>query len=304
MREDSATGVLPRVIGAVALVLIVALHTAVVSHVISRSLDHDEAEHLRAAEWMASGKMLYRDFVENNTPFLYLILERFAPTDLDFDLLRQYIINARLLTAAAGTAAALSIAFFASQAAGNDLAAVPTLMVLLARGWTYDRSIIDVRSEPFTLLLFWGGVLLIVRNEPSRRKRALLAGAGGALSGVATLWDPKWPLETAAIAIWYLARLLSTAKRSWLGAALSLLIAIAGPAIALAAAVRAAPLRALLFFGYRYPARYYEWFCSSPLVGVTFPFHDSFEYCSSWFRPLVAVPAMVILVVLTVVQWP
>src|SRR5207302_11517009 len=81
MREDSATGVLPRVIGAVALVLIVALHTAVVSHVISRSLDHDEAEHLRAAEWMASGKMLYRDFVENHTPFLYLILERFARSE-------------------------------------------------------------------------------------------------------------------------------------------------------------------------------------------------------------------------------
>ncbi len=301
--EESASGALLRTIAAIALVLILGLHAAVVGHVISRSLDHDEAEHLRAAEWMASGKTLYRDFVENHAPFLYLILERFAPTDLDFEALRQYITNARLLAAAAGTAAMLCVAVFASKAAGSELAVLPALAVLLARGWTYDRSVIDVRSEPFTLLLFWGGVLLIVRDERSPRKRALLAGVGAALIGVAALWNPKWPLETAAIAVWYLAYLWSARRRSWPDAALSLLVAASGPAIALAAALRAAPLRALLFFAYRYPLRYYEWFGSSQLVGTTFRFPGPFEYCSTWFRPQVVIPALALLIILLIAEW-
>src|SRR5207302_7183285 len=104
---------LSRTIAAIALVLILGLHAAVIAHVISRPLDHDEAEHLRAAEWVASGKMLYHDFVENHTPFLYLILARLAPTNLNFDALRQYITNARLLSAVAGTAAAFAVAFVA-----------------------------------------------------------------------------------------------------------------------------------------------------------------------------------------------
>src|SRR5207248_3262137 len=145
--------------------------------------------------------------------------------------------------AAVGTAAALAVAFFSREAAGNALAAVPTLAALLARGWTYDRSVIDVRSEPFTLLLFWGGVLLIISDEGALRKRAVLAGAGAALIGVSILWNPKWPLEAAAIAVWYLGRLWITAKRSRRDAALSLLIAMAGPAIAVSAALRVAPLR-------------------------------------------------------------
>lgn len=300
---ESASGIVARTIAAIAVVLILGLHVAVTGHVISRVLDHDEAEHLRAAEWMASGKTLYRDFAENHTPFLYLILARLAPTDLDFDAFRQYITNARVLAAAAGTAAALCVAFFASQAAGSEFALLPTLAALLARGWTYDRSVIDVRSEPFTLLLFWGGVLLIVRDEASPRKKALLAGAGAALIGAAALWNPKWPLETAAIAVWYLAYLWSTRRRSWLDAALSLLVAASGPAIALAAALRVAPLRALLFFAYRYPLRYYEWFGSSPLVGATFRFPGPFEYCSAWFRPQVVIPAIALLITVLITGW-
>jgi hypothetical protein len=301
--EESASNDLSRTIAAIALVVILGLHAAVVGHLLSRPLDHDEGEHLRAAEWVASGKTLYRDFVENHTPFLYLILARFAPTELDFDELRQYITNARLLSAAAGTAAAIAVALIAMRASGNALAAVTTLAALLARGWTYDRSVIDIRSEPFTLLLFWGGVLLIIAGEGSSRKRAILAGAGAALIGVSALWNPKWPLETAAIAVWYLARLWITTRRSWRDAALSLLAAIFGPAIVLGAALRVASFRELLFFGYRYPLRFYEWFRSSPLVRATFHFHDPFAYCSNWFRSDVAIPAIALLIILLIAEW-
>ena len=58
---------------------------------------------------------------------------------------------------------------------------------------------------------------------------------GAAMIGIAALWNPKWPLETAAIAVWYLENLRNTAKRSRPDAALSLLIAAAGPALVLGA---------------------------------------------------------------------
>jgi hypothetical protein len=302
--QQKATGALRPGIAAIALVLILGLHATVVGHVISRALDHDEAEHLRASEWMAAGKTLYRDFIENHTPFLYLILSRFAPTDLDFDALRQYVTNARLLSAVAGTAAALCVARLATQAAGSTLAAVPALAALLARGYTYDRSVIDARSEPFTLFLFWAGVVLIVREDANPRRRAVLAGAGAALICVAALWNPKWPLETAAIGVWYVARLWSVAERSWRNTALSLATAAAGPCIAIFVALRTAPLGSLLFFAYRYPLRYYSWFRSSPLVSRTFLFPNAFSYCSKWFGPLVATSGMALLIILLILEWP
>jgi len=77
------------------LAIILALHAISVVHVLPRALDHDEAEHLRAAGWMASGKTIYRDFAENPTPFLYLILARFAPVNDDLHDLESYVTRAR-----------------------------------------------------------------------------------------------------------------------------------------------------------------------------------------------------------------
>ena len=289
-------------IAAIAVVLIIGLHAAVVGHLISRSLDHDEAEHLRAGEWIAAGKMPYRDFAENHTPYLHLLLSRFAPTTLDIDALRRYVTSARLLAAIAGTAAALCAAVFASQAAGDALAVIPALAVLLTRGWTYDRGVIDVRSEPFTLMLFWAGVVLIVRGDDQPR-RHVLAGLGAGLIAVAAIWNPKWPLETAAIGVWYVAGLGKMARRSWRDAAVSAGVAVVLPAIALAVALRTVPFRALLFFAYRYPAAFYAWFRTSPLVQSTFRFEYPFQHCSEWFQPHFAIAGIVLLVLICVKEW-
>jgi 4-amino-4-deoxy-L-arabinose transferase-like glycosyltransferase len=275
-----------------ALLLILALHAAAVVHRLPRSLDHDEAEHLRAAEWMASGRLLYRDFVENHTPFLYLILARFASVQMDFDAVRRYAMNARLLAAAAGTAAALCVALFAAQAAGDSLAMIPALVALLAGGWTSNRALFDIRSEPFTLLLFWAGVLLIIRED-----RPLLNGLGAGLIAAAMIWNPKWPIEALVAAAWYGVGVWTAARRAWTSAALSIAAACVVPLVAVFLALRAASPGALFFFGYRYPAAFYSWFRSTPLVPKTFRFPSAFEYCSPWFGPVVALLTVVLLVI-------
>src|ERR1041385_9210781 len=275
-----------QIVSAAALCVILTLHALVVMHLLPRSLDHDEAEHLRAAEWMASGRVLYRDFVENHTPFLYLILARFAPTKVDFDAVQRYATTARLLAAAAGTAAALCVALFAARAAGDSLAMILVLAALLARGWTADRELFDIRSEPFTLLLFWAGVLLIFH------KKAWINGFGAGLVAAAMIWNPKWPLEALVVAVWWL---WTIARRGWANAALSIAAACAAPLIAILAALRIASPGALVFFGYRYPAAVYSWFRSWPLVTETFRFPGAFEYCSPWFGPAVALVGVVLL---------
>lgn len=263
-----------------ALVVIAAVHIAAVVHELPRPVDHDEAEHLRAAAWMGSGKTIYRDFVENHTPFLYQLLAPLAPAHDAVDALRAYVIRARLLSALAGTLAALCVALIAVRASGQLAAAVPVLAALLAPGWTSMRAVLDVRAEPYTLLLFWAGALLILQ-----RGRPLLSGLGAGLVCAAAVWNPKWPLETAIV----LAYFVATQRRPIAYAA-----AAAPPLAMLAAALQATTFRELLFFGYRYPAAFYAWFRTGPIAYV---FGDPFDLCSEWFWPVVAIPALVAFVI-------
>lgn len=287
-------------IATIALVILIGLHVVVAAHLIGRSLDHDEGEHLRVGAWMASGKSLYRDFVENHTPFLYLILERFAPAQNDFDAVQRYIFSARAIAAIAGTAAALLVAVVATRATGSAITGIAALAALLTRGWTYDRSTIDIRPEPFTLLLFWCGTLLIVSRDARPRTAALIRGAGAGLIAVCALWNPKWPLETIAVLIWYAATLRAARVAD---ALLSIVVAAVIPALAWIAVMRTAPFGALVFFGYRYPAAFYAWFAKSPLIPATFRFPAPFEYCSPWFAPFLAIPAIVLFAITCAVQW-
>jgi hypothetical protein len=271
---------------AFAFAVILTLHAIAVVHALPRSLDHDEGEHLRAAEWIASGKTIYRDFVENHTPFLYLMLAPLAPASSDVADLESYVRRARLLSALAGTLAALCVAFVAVRASGQAAAAAPVLAVLLLPGWMLSRGVLDVRAEPYTLLLFWSGVLLM-----TSRRWVIVKGMGAGLLCAAALWNPKWPIETAVVLGWYLATVF---RQQWRAAVLSLGAAALAPLLMLAAALHATTLRELIFFAYRYPAAFYEWFRTSPVVQATVQFEGPFEYCAEPFQPWIAVLAIVI----------
>ena len=281
---------------------ILTLHAAVIVHTLSRSLDHDEGEHLRAGEWIAAGKTIYVDFAENHTPFLHQLLATFAPTALDFHQLQQYIWNARLLTTLVGTIAVLCVAAFAARIAGNALAAIPAMAVLLLPGWSLQRVVADVRPEPYTLLLFWGGVLLITRDV-SKRGGVILGAVGAGLVMATGVWNPKWPIETILILAWWAADVFGAQRRSWRTVAVSLLIAALPPLLLIATALRVTTLPRLIFFGYRYPAAFYQWFGRVPLVQKTFRFQGPFDYCPGAFEPLVAIPAILLFAIALRYAW-
>jgi len=73
------------------LLAIFVVHAWIVCRALPRPLDHDEGEHLRAASWVASGKSIYRDFSENHTPYLYLLLAPLAPHEQSIEALRHYV---------------------------------------------------------------------------------------------------------------------------------------------------------------------------------------------------------------------
>jgi len=319
----------PIVAAAVTIILLAEL--LVVWRALPRALDHDEGEHLRAAAWMASGKTLYRDFAENHTPFLYMILAPFAPpASSDIAATRHYAMVARVLSAIAGIAAVLCIAACASHLAGDAIAILPVLAALLASSWTWLRGVADVRSEPFTLLLFWAGALLVVRASSGSRRAMLAAGAGIGLIAVADLWNPKWPVESLVIlglyarVLWVAAGRRSAGERSaggspagppparrWSAFAseplavqpagrrryyatllVSLAIAVALPLLALCLALRVTTLRDLAFFSFTYAAAVSRWYRGA--VAATSA--GGFAFCPAWLMPWFAAIAAAIVI--------
>jgi hypothetical protein len=304
---------------AAAVTIILLAEVFVVWRALPRGLDHDEGEHLRAAAWMASGKTLYRDFAENHTPFLYMILAPFAPVaSSDIAATRHYAMVARTLSAIAGIAAVLCIAAFASHLAGDAIAVLPVLAALLASSWTWLRGVADVRSEPFTLLLFWAGALLVVRASSGSRRAILAAGAGIGLIAVADLWNPKWPVESLVILGLYARYLVSGSgvggRGSGVGASrvgdvsspplrpptpdsrlpilASLAIACALPLLALCLALRVTTLRDLVFFSFTYAAAVSRWYRGA--VAATSA--GGFAFCPPWLMPWFAAIAAVIVI--------
>ncbi len=310
----------PLVASAAAVILIVQL--IVVWRSLPRALDHDEGEHLRAAAWMASGPRLYRDFAENHTPFLYMILAPFAPGPFadgaGVGATRHYAMVARSLSAIAGIGAVLCIAAIGVRISGDAIAILPIFAALLATSWTWLRAVADVRSEPYSLLLFWAGALLVVRASSLSRRAVLGAGAGIGLIAIADLWNPKWPLESLVILGLYVVLLwrhatgvAPAASRAVLssnsrdssrepagaaaGGTLSILaslgIGLALPLLALCVALRVTTLRDLVFFSFTFASAVSRWYRSA----VEATSAGGFAFCPPWLSPLFAALAAVFL---------
>jgi len=300
---------------AVAAVIILLTQAIVVWRALPRALDHDEGEHLRAAAWMASGQTLYRDFAENHTPFLYMILAPFAPAaNEEIDATRRYAMIARAFSAIAGIAAVVCIAAIGVHLAGDAMAAIPILAALLATSWTWLRGVADVRSEPYTLLLFWAGALLVVGASSLTRRGLLAAGAGIGLIAIADLWNPKWPLESLVILGLYLVLLwrhatgvapaaspamtktdldehsgtpageATGATLSRLSILASLGVALLLPVVALCLALRVTTLRDLFFFSFTFASAVSRWYRGA----VSASSAGGFAFCPAWLSPLFA----------------
>jgi len=275
---------------ALAIAIILIVQAIVVWRALPRAIDHDEGEHLRAAAWMASGKTLYRDFAENHTPFLYMILSPLAPGPSDdIAATRHYTMVARALSTLAGIAAVFCIAAIAFQLTGDGMAVLAVLAALLATSWTWLRGVADVRSEPYTLLLFWAGALLVIRASASTRRAILTAGAGIGLIAVADLWNPKWPLESLVILGLYATYLLRNTARNIVA---SLAIAAALPLVALCVALRVTTLRDLIFFSFTYAAAISRWYRDA-VAGTT---AGGFDFSPAWLMPWLALVAALIVI--------
>jgi len=303
----------PIVAAGIAVILLV--QAIVLWRAAPRAIDHDEGEHLRAAAWMASGKTLYRDFAENHTPFLYMILEPIAPAASDdVAATRHYTIIARVLSAVAGVAAVVCIAAIVFHLTGDAMSILIVLASLLATSWTWLRGVADVRSEPYTLLLFWAGALLVVRALS--RRAVLTAGIGIGLIAVADLWNPKWPLESLVLLAVYAALCGAAAlggqrpqgrvvvddhgltadgrrgRRPYTRIAASVAIPVAMPLLALCIALRVTTLRDLIFFSYTYASAVSRWYRGAAVATSA----GAFGFAPLWLMPWGALLAAVIVI--------
>lgn len=64
---------------ATAIVFVFAAHLVAVGLSLDREPDLDESEHLHAGWLMHQGKHIYRDFVEDHSPCLFIVLKWLVP---------------------------------------------------------------------------------------------------------------------------------------------------------------------------------------------------------------------------------
>jgi hypothetical protein len=278
---------------------LLAVHGAGERGQLLRAADFDEAQYLHGAWLLANGKRLYQDFAEDHTPFLEHGLRLLLPAPpaappafprLDVP---RFLARGRIFMAIVGTLAALLAALTAWRLAGRPAAPVIAFAALAGSGWTWQRAMADLRNDPPALLLFWAGLLAILWRRDGSRAAALRAGAGVGLVAVAALWNPKWPLASAAAGLFAAAGLLRGGGR----AAVGRLLWAALPALAIAGGAVLLLLRLCrpgdyLFFSFTFNAGLMDWFRHSPLVNtVWFGHKPTFYYAPALFRgpwPLLA----------------
>jgi hypothetical protein len=228
------------------LVLLFAMQIVVLIARSDRQPHLDEVEYLHAAWLMANGGQIFTTFFEHHSPLLFAAIAPLAPQTERADA-QPYAENARWV---AGLAGLLALAAFASVVASRAgaIASVIAVTAFFAAGPVWLRVIADVRAEPFALAFFWCGVALALLPQ---QRIALYAGLGIGFIAIAGLWTPKWPLCSAVIALWAIARVRN-------GRIVAILIAATVTAIGLAVVHALAPLDAVRFFTFEFSAAAYR----------------------------------------------
>lgn len=241
-----------------AAVFLLSLHALAVVKLADRPLHYDETEYLHASWLMAAGERIYIDFFEDHPPHLFLLLNMVRP-EADENLqavdVREWTHRARLLSGVFGTLALFGVMLVSWRITGSAAAGAIAGALLLCGPQLWARGLSDVRAEPFTLALFWWGVLLILWRSELSASTALRHGAGLGMLLVVALWNPKWPLVSVVIGFVYLTFLWRAARsRRRL-----VLFALAPAAVLLVAGVvpilATATMRDYLFFNFLLKAR-------------------------------------------------
>ena len=261
-----------------------------------RGLDIDEVEYLQTGWLMKSGQRLYVDFLEDHSPYLFLIFKAMAPAGASSDPL-QYAVRARLLCGAAGVLAVACVCLIAFQITKNAVAPIIAAAVLFGSFPTWSRGIAEARSDPPALLLFWLGALLILRFRENGRS-LVPASVGIGLIALAALWNPKWPLASTVFGVVF----LRTVIRDRRPLAQRLLAAF-GPAALLIAIgvlviVSVTTLSNYVFFMFEYNRGLAAWFSKySNMTSIDAGGSRPFAWCGDPFRgpyPLLAAAVFLI----------
>jgi hypothetical protein len=251
-------------IAAALVALVLVLQIVAVVREAGRDPHHDETEYLHAAWLMSKGERLYTSFFEHHPPLLFAALSAVATDDIP-----AFYVRARLLS---GAFALIALGALASIIWRIRPEAAPiALAILLASMPLWVNGLAAARAEPFALAFFWCGA-------------ALQTGVGIALVAIAALWNPKWPLTSAIVFAYWIAR----TRRRVLSAGVAIAIVI--PAIL---SLRLfATFDQLWFFVVEFNRANYQWL-GSRLEGWTGG-DSAFFFSPQLLRWMTVVPAVLI----------
>src|SRR5215471_1227315 len=276
-----------RIAASLALVALLSVHVVSLYRQAPRRANFDEAEYLHASWLMSHGQRLYRDFIEDHSPFLFVLLRVVTPGRSErYPALNvfRFLTRGRALVAVLGTLAVLCAAVLAARITRSAAAPVITAAALLGSGWTWQRAIADVRNDPPTLFLFWLGLLLLLWRREATPRGAWRAGIGIGLIAVVALWNPKWPLLSVLAGLIYLVTLRDLARSHERGRLMT--VALAAPlallALAMGVILATTTLRDYVFFTFRYNAAFLKWFQSTPMLNKWFA--NEHSHCPLTFR--------------------
>ncbi len=231
---------------------ILTCHLVAIQGLAARPLHYDENEALHASWLMAAGKRIYRDFFEDHPPHLSLMLHAVLPGG---DLLKTdvplWTVRARQLSGAFGAIAVGAVMLFAWRMTRSPAAPIVAAATLLASSQIWSRGLTDIRAEAPTLALFWVGIVLLTWSGAPTLAQSLRAGIGIGLLFFASVWNPKWPLESLLMGVVFLHFLWMLRSRP------RLLAAAVAPAVVIAA-IALLPLFTVttpgdyLFFNFRF----------------------------------------------------
>lgn len=292
-------------ITAAALALLLLRHLLAIFVSLDRTLHVDELEYLHVGWLLAHGRHLYRDFVEDHAPFLFVILKWLVPGGTPsmprVDMI-AYGARGRIVTAACGVVALGAMGTLAYRAVRSTVAPLLAVTFLLCSPWLWSRGLADIRNDPPALCLFWAGALLLIGQWRSERRRLVLAGVGIGLAAAAALWNPKTVCESVVLGVIYLSLVIRALRRSMRDAALAVVPAIVIVAITIALIAATASLNDYFFFTFRFNQIVGDWLRDNPSEAREF-FHNGLvlRYCdpifAGWWPVLAACAAMTVLLV-------
>jgi hypothetical protein len=214
------------------------------------------------------------------------------------DSIRSYIIRARVLFAFFGCVAIAAAATIVWRVSRRVSVVVLFMALLLKDPNLWLRAFADVRADPPSLALWWLGLLLILLPRPDGKRAPILSGLGLGLIAYSCLWNPKWPIASAAVGIVFLTQLVKTWRHrradAIAGAAVAVIVTISG----FATIFFFADWRMLAGHVLGFTRALVQW--SNHLqemhVALTGPPPVPWLYCPPLFRPVYVIGATVVVV--------